>query len=131
MKMGRLERLKEFYDKGNTSSEEAKSLAREVYLEGLPSHQCYWNDRFCIAMDFDLDPELKREAAERLEQNARQGYYEPITHFKFDLNKTLIQNGVPEVFLPKIPSEGGIHYDHVSQQALAPLLKKLGVQAWA
>lgn len=111
-----MSRLRQLIEEGKKDSEEARDLAREEFDHKLPSHNCYWNDRFCIAHQFDLDKKRKREAAIWVHANGQSGYYETITHYGFNLNQILIDHGIPEENLPS--TEEKRMYDYLSSEAL-------------
>ena len=66
------------------------------YYDGLlPSaHQCYWNDRFCVAVMCGLPLEFKRTSAHALCRNGRAGYFEWCTHAKYDVKKVFEHLGI-------------------------------------
>lgn len=70
-----------------------------------PPHQCYWNDRFCIAVMCDMDWELQRLAAWCAVSNGMNGYWEWNTHTGYDVAHVLKRIGLlPEGFV--LPPHG-------------------------
>lgn len=86
---------------GSTSySKEAIRTAAADLWESQPLHQCYWNNRFFLAIKFGLPEEMQRQAAWMAVLNGLNGYWEWKTHSNYDLVEALraigIIKGVPE-----------------------------------
>ena len=93
-KLQKLDKREEF------DTPEAKDLAQKVYDNGLPSHQCYWNDRLYIAFKFGLDEERKKkEVLNSILRNGCQGCFEQDTHHGFDNRKLFEGGGIPVDFV--------------------------------
>ena len=104
------DRVYEFEEKGEFNSPEAKQAAQEA-IATLPGHPCYWNDRFYVAVRFGLDPKFQREAAIRsVFTNGSIGYFESLSHRGFDMKKFLIELGVPEDALDRMPGPRVLAY---------------------
>lgn len=54
-----------------------------------PGHQCYWNDRFCVATLCGLSEEKQRQAAWCLVSNGINNYWEWYTHGGYELHNCL------------------------------------------
>lgn len=91
-------------------------LAAKWVLEyGLPSHQCYWNDRFAIAILCDLDWQTQRLATWCLVSNGLQDYWEWQTHCGFDIGAILKKLDVLESEFqpPKATTYTPVGHPHV------------------
>lgn len=125
--MGELTELSKFRDSGDFTSDEAKAMAKRVYNDGLPLHQCYWNDRLGISVMFGLDELLQKQAAERVADNGGWGYYEPVSHFGYDVNKALASRGVPIEMLPE-RTENFPDYHYLSSEAIESIRKSFDLK---
>jgi len=65
-----------------------------VFDHGLPSHQCYWNDRFCVAVMLNLPKRMQQKAAWCVINNGMTGYWEWHTHYGFSMVKALSRIGI-------------------------------------
>jgi len=125
--MSELARLQELDKKGVVDTPEARELALKVYEEGLPTHQCYWNDRLYIAIRFGLDEEHQRKAVvNSVVANGRSGYFEQRTHFGFDNRRLLQEQGVPTEFLPAMHG-GALDYQDLDERVIRTVAEKFGI----
>ena len=69
-------------------------LCAEFKFENQPLHQCYWNNRFCIAIMCELDDYSQRVAAWCAVSNGLNGYWEWRTHSGYDMAAVLKYLGV-------------------------------------
>lgn len=72
---------------------EALEIGRREF-NNLPSHPCYWNDRFCVAILCNMPFEFKRNAAWAIVKNGKRGYFEWNTHFGFEMRKIFTYLGI-------------------------------------
>ena len=72
-------------------------IAAEIEMGALPTHQCYWNDRFGIALAFKLSTDFQRLAAWCAVSNGLNDYWEWQTHFSYDLAGVLHRLGLKSV----------------------------------
>ena len=77
------------------SAEEIKDAAVKTYRD-QPAHRCYWNNRFFLAIKFDLPAKKKRESAELAVENGHDGYWEWRTHSGYDMVRLLREVGIIE-----------------------------------
>ena len=99
--MSDLQRLQQLDREGSVNSPEALELAVRAYNVSLPLHQCYWNDRFYIAVRFGLQRELQRRAVvNSVVLNGASGYFETETHFGFDNSRLLQELGISAEHIP-------------------------------
>lgn len=69
-------------------SEDEKQKVRnmaEIAFNGQPLHQCYWNDRFCLATMCNMSEEQQRVAAWCMVSNGLTKYWEWTTHRGYPL----------------------------------------------
>lgn len=79
---------------GKATSRKAKRLALEAYNEG-PEHPRYWNDRFYLAVRFNLSKRLQKQAfVNSIISNGKKGYFELETSAGYDNEKLLFELGV-------------------------------------
>ena len=60
-------------------------LCAEFMFKNQPTHQCYWNNRFCIAVMCGLQEDQRRLAAWCAVSNGLNGYWEWRTHSAYDM----------------------------------------------
>jgi hypothetical protein len=72
----------------------AVMAAASIHMEWLPSHQSYWNDRFCIAVLCDVDWETQQQAAWCLLANGQNDYWEWRTHCDYHPAEILKRLGI-------------------------------------
>jgi hypothetical protein len=70
------------------------------YENGFAAHQCYWNDRFCIAVACNMPLRYKQEAAEAIVGNGRSGYFEWRTHYGYNMVRVFKQLGIATLPTP-------------------------------
>lgn len=70
------------------------TLAAFYEFHDQPAHQCYWNNRFCIAIMCSLPISLQTKAAWCAVSNAVNGYWEWTTHSGFDVEAVLCHIGI-------------------------------------
>ena len=68
--------------------------AQYEFDHGYPTHQCYWNGRFCIAVTLGLPWETQRKAAWCVLNNGLTNYWEWWTHDGFEMAQTLRRLGI-------------------------------------
>jgi hypothetical protein len=61
----------------------------EFVFDHQPPHQCYWNNRFCIAVTCGLSKEKQRQAAWCLVANGLNDYWEWFTHAGYPTHDVL------------------------------------------
>lgn len=71
-------------------------ITSSLWLAGLyvfentqPRHECYWNNRFCLAVMLNLPWELQQKAAWCSVNNGLIGYWEWLTHSGYRTTQTL------------------------------------------
>lgn len=101
-------------DWSSVSEEERQNVLcmAQLAFDAQPIHQCYWNNRFCIATMCGMSDEHQRTAAWCLVSNGVKGYWEWITHSSYPLYTVLehlgilninnVQFGVPNTLEKKI-----------------------------
>lgn len=85
-------------------------------FDNFPPHQCYWNDRFCIAVMCSLSPSYQRRTAWCAVSNAVNGYWEWITHSMFDTSIALRHIGID------CESRGRNDYCHLERDILKAIV---------
>lgn len=86
-----------------------------------PSHQCYWNNRFCIAIACDLPKQLQREAAWCAVSNGLNEYWEWVTHSNYDATVVLRRMGINDV--PRIIVATGFLYCNMPKSIAVQLIR--------
>lgn len=112
---------------GSTSypKEEVQQAALDVW-ESQPAHQCYWNNRFFLAIKFDLPEEMQRQAAWMSVLNGLNGYWEWKTHSSYDLVQALQDIGIIDMVpesLDDVPVHLYIDVDAVVLEQIAHKFK--------
>lgn len=69
-------------------------LCAEFEFKNQPVHQCYWNNRFCIAVMCGLWENKQRLAAWCAVSNGLNGYWEWQTHSGYDMAAVLKYLGI-------------------------------------
>ena len=107
------------------SKEEVRQAALDVW-ESQPLHQCYWNNRFFLAIKFDLPEEMQRQAAWMSVLNGLNGYWEWKTHSSYDLVQALQDIGITDMVpksLDDVPDHLYIDVDAVVLEQIAHKFK--------
>lgn len=121
--MADLKRLQQLDSEGSVNSPEALELALKTFKDGLPLHQCYWNDRLYIAVRFGLQAELQRKAIVcSVVLNGASGYFETETHFGFDNSRLLQELGIPAEHIPT-----GKGYHTLDERVIRAVAKRFEV----
>ncbi len=98
----------------------------DVYAS-QPDHQCYWNNRFFLAIKFDLPEKMQRQAAWMAVLNGLNGYWEWKTHSGYDLVQALHAIGVTEGVPEKLADVPHHLYVPVERVVLAGIAKKFNL----
>jgi hypothetical protein len=75
-------------------TEETLLAGMYVFEHGFALHQCYWNDRFCIAVMLGLPWDLQQKAAWCALNNGLTEYWEWRTHHGYDVARVLKHIGI-------------------------------------
>ncbi len=111
----------ENWEKDTTEDEREKlKTAGLIAYENQARHQCYWNNRFCIAVMCSLDLELQRQAAWCIVNNALIGYWEWYTHSGYPMHYALRHTKIPNLDMPMTRENG---YALISRSE--PFLQKI------
>jgi len=113
---------------GSTSytKEEIQTAALDV-CKSQPLHQCYWNNRFFLAIKFDLPEEMQRQAAWMSVLNGLNGYWEWKTHSSYDLVQALRDIGITEGVPEKLADVSQHLYIPVERVVLDQIAKKFNL----
>lgn len=83
---------------GHINKKNAKhAIAAKTYIDNLPLSQRYSNDKFCVAIAFDLfenSSEEMKEIARNVINNGYAQYWEWETSFGFNMNNALKKLGI-------------------------------------
>ncbi|GEM_PF-2689568 len=114
--------------KGSTaySKEDIEKAALDVY-ENQAAHQCYWNNRFFLAVKFDLPEEMQRTAAWKAITNGLNGYWEWRTHSGYDLVQAMQEIGITEGVPEKAANVPDHLYIPVEKDVLAQIARKFNL----
>lgn len=97
-------------------------LCAEYLFENQAAHQCYWNNRFCIAVMCDMWQNSQRLAAWCSVSNGINGYWEWTTHSGYDMVAVLKSiDIVPADF---VAPNGGKSYCVLDGRIAAKLAEK-------
>jgi hypothetical protein len=99
------------------------TLAAWYKHDHQPSHQCYWNNRFCIAVMCGLSWYIQRIAAWCAVSNALNGYWEWETHSGYDVAATLKYLGIVEEKFEVAPAYTKSNYAHIDMDLLIKIAK--------
>lgn len=110
-------------------------VAAERVWNSLPCHQCYWNDRFAIAVMCRLSMSHMQEAAWCLVNNGLNAYFEWKTHSDYDMTVVFECLGIDTSHLPKKEGMGSGIYCELDEEICRVLIemfdlptKKFGIK---
>lgn len=115
-------RIKECLENPALVDDPITTMSALLWWHNFPSHQCYWNDRFCVAVICGLESR-QRLAAWCIVSNGENGYFEWETHYKYNMVEALRRIGVVgNNFIP--PNDLAGYYFHLSPDIAKAIIQK-------
>ena len=98
------------------------TISALLWWDNFPAHQCYWNDRFAIAVMCGLD-ERQKIAAWCVVSNGINGYFEWETHYGYNMVEALCRLGILDDNFTS-PHDPNNYYRHLSSDIAKAIVKK-------